>query len=76
MTNPSRPTFTLDQILTIREVQIAHEIWQRDRGNFRVRVRDDIIKPNMQRINDCLNQANDPDYLSYVVEYVFSNTLK
>ena len=35
----------------------------------RKRIRDEIIKPNIDRINKALGQENDPDYLAYAVEY-------
>ena len=35
----------------------------------RRRVRDEIIKPNIDRINKTLGQENDVDYLSLAIEY-------
>jgi hypothetical protein len=33
-------------------------------------VREQIIEPNIERINQTLGQENDPAYLAYAVEYV------
>ena len=35
----------------------------------RRQIRDLIIQPNIERINQALGQENDPDYLSYAVVY-------
>jgi hypothetical protein len=39
----------------------------------RKRIRDEVILPNMQTINEKLGQENDADYLSYAVIYVFDH---
>jgi hypothetical protein len=49
---------TPDEIRRAREVQTAK------------RICDEIIKPQMHRINEALGQDNDPLYLAYSVEYV------
>lgn len=38
-------------------------------GTFAKTICKEVIKPNMQIINEKLGQENDPLYLSYVVEY-------
>lgn len=35
-----------------------------------LKIRDHIIKPNIEEINHKLKQENDPLYLAYVVQYV------
>ena len=67
MSAPIR-TLTLYDFLTDREVKRAIKL-----GN-RVKVRDELIIPNMERINKALGQENDPDYLSYAVEYVMTTS--
>lgn len=62
---------TLDEFLEMEEINRAWEIWINDRANFHRRVRDEIITPNMDRINKALGQDNSSDYLAYAVEFVF-----
>jgi hypothetical protein len=52
--------------LTANEIALAVTL------KDRVLVRDEIIKPNMTRINAALGQENDADYLAYAVEYVMN----
>ena len=58
---------TLPMFLTENEIDRA--VAMKDR----VRVRDEIIKPNMDRINQALGQENDPDYLAWAVTYVLTS---
>jgi hypothetical protein len=39
-------------------------------------IRDNIIEPNIDRINKSLGQENDPMYLAYAVEYVLTRAKK
>jgi len=60
----SNRTITLFDFLTEDEIQKAANLQDR------LAVRDQIISPNMGRINKTLGQENDPNYLSYCVEYI------
>jgi hypothetical protein len=62
----SQKTMTLPDFLTANEIALAVTL------KDRVLVRDEIIKPNMTRINAALGQENDADYLAYAVEYVMN----
>lgn len=62
---------TLGQFLSDGEIQQALDIWKNDRPNFHKRVRDEILVPNMARINTALGQENDADYLAYAMAYIF-----
>lgn len=63
---------SLDQFLSIQQITLAHDIWKTDRANFHERVYKEIIGPNMAEINAKLGQANDPHYLTYAAEFVFT----
>jgi phosphatidylserine/phosphatidylglycerophosphate/cardiolipin synthase-like enzyme len=64
MGDSTQRQITLYDFLTDDEIAQAVEL--RDRKA----VRDQIIVPNMERINAALGQENDADYLAYAVEYV------
>lgn len=55
---------SLYDFLTEGEINKAAELKDRKA------VRDQIIKPNMERINKALGQENDPDYLSFAIEHI------
>jgi len=61
-------TMTIDAFLTEDEIRRAAQL------EDRIAVRDQLIIPNMDRINAALGQNNDPDYLAYAVEYVMIAT--
>lgn len=61
---------TVSEFLTNEEIALVQTIWQNDRSNFHKRVKKEIIAPNMNRIDRDLGQANDPDYLVYLLEYL------
>lgn len=63
---------TLGEFLTREEIELIMERFDSGDPNFRLWVKENIIKPNLDRINLQLGQENDPDYLSYMIEYVFS----
>ena len=63
-------TMNLGDILTDDEINRA--ILLRNRKD----VRDQLIRPNMGRINASLGQENDADYLSFAVEYVMKKAGK
>ena len=66
---------TIGEFLTVEEIDKAEEIWKNDRKNFHKRVINEIIQPNIARINKALGQQNNPDYLAYAVEYVLGRTI-
>ncbi len=65
-------TITLPDILTDVEIKRALHIFESDRPNFHKRCIDELIAPNMSRINKSLGQENDSSYLAYVVEHVLN----
>lgn len=63
---------SLHDFLTDVEIRKAMDLYQQDRDNFHRRCLEEIIKPNMDRINAALGQENDPGFLAYAVEYVMT----
>jgi phosphatidylserine/phosphatidylglycerophosphate/cardiolipin synthase-like enzyme len=61
-------TITLFDFLTEEEIVAAVGL------NNRILVRDQIIIPNLKRIDAKLGQSNDADYMSYLVEHVMRST--
>lgn len=57
---------TLGDFLT--DAELLQAITLADRR----KIRDFIIQPNIERINQALGQENDPDYLAYAVVYSLS----
>lgn len=67
---------SLADFLTDEELSRIRQMWinrASDRA-FHVQVLGTIIKPNMERINKAIGQANDADYLAYLIEYVCMET--
>lgn len=64
-------TIALGDFLDDSELKAAALIWRKDRSRFHRRILDEILLPNMQRINSRLGQENSPDYLAYAMEYAF-----
>lgn len=60
---------TIDMILTDAEISRAVHIFKNDTNNFHRRCMEELVKPNMERINKSLGQENDPSYLAYMIEY-------
>lgn len=63
-------TVTLPDFLTQTEIDKAAEMWKANNVGYAKRVCQELIAPNMQRINAALGQENDPMYLAYAVEFV------
>lgn len=61
----------LRDILTDREIQQAINRWHTNDQNFAQWVTENLIKPNIDRINLHLGQENDPRFLGYLIEHVF-----
>lgn len=57
---------TIDQFLTEKEIKKAMKL------RTAKLIADQIITPNLERINAALGQENDPMFLGYAVEYVIS----
>lgn len=66
-----RKYVTIGMILTDQEIATAAAIFQNDQNNFHKRVLEELVKPNMERINKSLGGENDPSYLAYMIEYAF-----
>jgi hypothetical protein len=75
-TNPSlqgqkMKTVTINDFLTDAEINQAIRLYQTAQpGTFNKLLSEQIIVPNLERINQALGQENDPHYLAYMVEYV------
>lgn len=65
---------TLDQFLSPAEIQRCLRLWAslKGTGRFAAIVARDVIEPSLARINQALGQENDPRYLAYAIEYVFT----
>lgn len=67
---------TLSDFLTPDEIERARKIYKRgplpgEPANwFNIWIVDEIIEPNMDRINLSLAQVNNSRFLGYLVEYV------
>lgn len=61
---------SIGDFLTDREINLAIRL------KTARAICDEIIKPNIQRINRALGQENDPMYLAYAVEYAVTKFKK
>ena len=61
-------TVVLSEFLTPQEIARCVEL-----TNARA-IRDEVIAPNLERINKKLGQTNDAMYLAYAVEYVITQS--
>lgn len=61
----------LKDFLTEEEIVAATKLYRqwRNTGKTATMICDEIIQPNIARINKALGQENDPKYLAYLVEY-------
>jgi hypothetical protein len=68
-------TVTLSQFLTGAEIQRAVDMWNSGTrcSDYTHDVCEEIIRPNIDRINRALGQENDPMYLAYLVTYVVTS---
>lgn len=66
------PYVRLSDFMTTRDIRAAVRLWNTDRANFHRRVRDEIVCPAMAEINRKTGQENDPDFVAYSIEYVFT----
>jgi len=64
---------TLTSFLTDAQIENALRLWHRPHMArlFHSDCRREIIEPNLAEINRKLGQENDPEYLAYVIEFVF-----
>lgn len=63
---------SIDRFLTDAEIRKAMAIYTKHKGSGKVAVTidEEIITPNIERINKALGQENDTRFLAYAVEYV------
>jgi hypothetical protein len=64
----------LDDFLTEYEIKLCQRQYKRDPLGFTRWVLNDVIQPNLERINQSLGQRNSAQYLAYVVTYIFCKT--
>jgi hypothetical protein len=64
---------TIGEFLTDHEIeQASHLYLTAQPGTFARLVDEQIITPNIERINQALGQENDARYLAYAVEFAFT----
>lgn len=71
-------TATIGDFLTDEEILLAAKIYREDPEGSHKEIKARIIVPNLERINKSLGQDNDPDYLTFAVEFalVFSTEIR
>lgn len=62
----ARKMVSVTDFLTSEEIKRAMEL------KTAKLIREQIVEPNIKRINVKLGQENDPMYLSYMIEYILS----
>jgi hypothetical protein len=62
--------FSLSDILTDPEIETCLRMYRDNRSTFHERCLNEIVRPNMERINKALGQENDARYITYAIEYV------
>jgi hypothetical protein len=69
---------TIDQFLTPAEIERAITLYKTlaGSGKFAATIDEEIITPNMPRINKALGQENNSRYLAYAVEFVIGEVAK
>lgn len=67
-------TVTIGQFLSPSEIRQAEKLYRENRSGFAATVDQEIISPNLARINRALGQENNSCYLAYAVEYALSQT--
>jgi hypothetical protein len=68
---------TIADFLTDAEIEQAVTLYKAAApGTFNKLITEQIITPNMTRINKALGQENDPRYLAYAVEFVLTQTTR
>lgn len=67
------PTYAITDLFTEDEIKRALELYETSKpGSFNKAVTDQIVRKVIDRINATTGQENDPSYLGYMIEYVFS----
>jgi len=66
---PDQRTITIGDFLTDTEIEQALSLYQKTPEKFHKLCKEQIIAPNIERINAKLGQENDPDFLAFAVEY-------
>tara|TARA_Y100000034_G_scaffold135296_1_gene206611 strand:- start:1835 stop:2050 length:216 start_codon:yes stop_codon:yes gene_type:complete len=68
-------TMTLPDFLTSQEIKEVERIWRTaGAGKVAKQICEQVIQPNMARINKALGQENDAMYLAYACEHVMNQT--
>jgi hypothetical protein len=66
---------TLPDFLTEPEIKQVIKIYKQYKNNgAAAQICEQVIEPNLDRINKSLGQDNDPKYLAYACEYVMLQT--
>jgi len=61
-------TVTIGDVLTNEQLELCRALYPDHQ-----RIRDEVIKPNMEAINRNLGQENDADYLAYAIIYAIES---
>ena len=67
---------TITEFLTEAEVKRAVELYKQVRTGYARLLCEEVIRPNLARINATLGQENNPLYLAYAVEYVITQVVQ
>ena len=69
-------SIVITDFLTAEEIEQAIKLWNDPYRPtpYAKAVCEQIIRPNMERINKALGQENEPMYLAYAVEYVIGES--
>jgi hypothetical protein len=63
----------IGDFLEIRDIKEAVKLYLDDKDKFHDKCVDQIIKPNIERIEKGINGEVDPDYLAYALEFALMN---
>ena len=64
-------TIKIGDFLDDAQIQRAYQLYKEATpGTFAKRCREEIIAPDIKRIDEKLGQKNDPSFLAYAIEYV------
>jgi hypothetical protein len=69
-------TITIGEFLTDQEIEQVSRLYRTAQpGTFNRLLTEQIIQPNIERINKALGQENDARYLAYVVEFALTKAV-
>ncbi|RDJ35099.1 MAG: hypothetical protein DWQ19_09705 [Crenarchaeota archaeon] len=63
---------TINDFLSVPQIKAAWKIYQESPMGFARKCADEVIGPNIKKINKRLGQQNDPLFLAYLCEHAFN----